>query len=427
VTIEDPAEIRAQYRRWQFRVLFLTISGYATAYLLRGNLSVAQPVMGNALYIDKDVLGLFLTLNGLLYGLSKFINGFLGDRANARAMMVTGIVVSAVLNIFFGLNSTAVALGLVWMMNGWFQGMAFPPCARLMTNWFSPKELATKMSIWNMSHQIGGGVILVLCGYLVQYDWRYCFFVPAGIALLYAYVLSRTLPDTPPSLGLPDIEGTASASGEQTGAEFRALVLKKVFMNPFIWVVSVSNFFVYIIRFVVFNWGPTILTEVKHLKIVHAAWMVAGFEWAGAIGALLAGWLTDRYFSGRAMRIALVYFVLAGTSLCLFWIIPTHSELVSAFFLCATGFFIYGPQSQVAIAAANLATKRYAATAVGLTSIFGYGSTLFSGWGLGWLVKHYSWDVGFKALMAVTVVGIVVFTMAWPAKADGYDDEPGLH
>ena len=71
------------------------------------------------------------------------------------------------------------------MLNGWFQGMGFPPCARLLTHWFAPKEFATKMSIWNISHSLGAGLILVLCGFvLVPISWRLCFLVPAAIALV---------------------------------------------------------------------------------------------------------------------------------------------------------------------------------------------------------------------------------------------------
>ncbi len=71
--------------------------------------------------------------------------------------------------------------------------------------------------------------------------------------------------------------------------------------------------------------------------------------------------------------------------------------------------------------AANLATKRAAATAIGLTSIFGYASTVLSGWGLGALVQRYGWDVGFEGLIIVAVIGTLLFILAWPAKADGYD------
>jgi OPA family glycerol-3-phosphate transporter-like MFS transporter/OPA family sugar phosphate sensor protein UhpC-like MFS transporter len=384
---------------------------------------MAMPDMKKSLGIDNEKLGLFLTLHGVLYGVSKFANGIMGDRANARVMMVFGLAGSAVLNICFGMSSTVVVLGLLWMFNGWFQGMGFPPCARLMTHWFSPKQLATKMSIWNTSHQIGGGLIVILCGFLVaQWGWRSCFLVPAGIALLGAWYLSRRLPDTPPSVGLPEVEGTHGASGEQTSAQFNAFILKQVFQNKYIWLVSFGNFFVYTMRYAVFNWGPTLLTDTKHLRIVHAGLMMAGFEWAGAIGALVAGRMTDRFFGGRAMRTGVFYMALAGVSVFLFWKAPGQSELVNTVLLCSTGFFIYGPQCLIGIAAANLATKRAAATAIGLTSIFGYASTILSGVGLGWLQKHYGWDAVFEGLLLVAAVGVLVFAACWPAKADGYGE-----
>ena len=71
--------------------------------------------------------------------------------------------------------------------------------------------------------------------------------------------------------------------------------------------------------------------------------------------------------------------------------------------------------------AANLATKRAAATAIGLTSIFGYASTVLSGWGLGALVQRYGWDAGFAGLIIAAVIGTLLFIVAWPAKADGYE------
>src|SRR5262245_28773576 len=184
IQITDPQIVARQYRYWQTRVMMSSIIGYATFYFVRKNLSIAMPFMESSLRINKSQLGLFLTLHGLLYGVSKFANGFFGDRANARALMVTGLAASAILNVFFGFSSGVIILGVIWMANGWFQGMGFPPCARLITHWFSPKHLATRMSIWNMSHPIGGALILILCGdYLVAYGWRLCFFVPAIIAL----------------------------------------------------------------------------------------------------------------------------------------------------------------------------------------------------------------------------------------------------
>ena len=425
-TLTAPAEIAAKYSRWQTRVLFFSIVGYATFYLVRKNLGIAMPFMGKDLGITKEALGLFLTLHGVLYGVSKFLNGFLADRANARTFMAVALIASALLNVFFGFSAAVTALGLIWMLNGWFQGMGFPPCARLIANWFPPKQLATRFSIWNMSHNIGSILVVLLCGFLVSGsffapDWRLCFFVPAAIAIVIAILLWFMLPDTPPSVGLPEFEGTHVDLPEKKSHEdFKAFLFQQVFRNKYIWMLSVANFFVYTIRYAVFDWGPTMLLEAKHIKIMHAAWMIAGFEAFGLIGALLGGWITDRFLGSRPARACIVYMALAGVSVLLLWKIQTQSELLITGLLCATGFFVYGPQCLLAIACVNLATKRAAATAVGLTSIFGYASTVLSGWGLGFVVQHYGWNAGFAGLVGCAAIGTLLFAACWPAKAHGY-------
>ena len=408
---------------WQRRILTSTIVGYALYYLVRKNLSVAMPAM-QEYGIDKVQLGWFLTAHGIVYGVSKFANGILGDRANARWFMTFGLVVCAVLNILFGLSSAVVTLGLLWTLNGWFQGMGYPPCARLMTHWFSPRELATKMGIWNMSHSIGAGAVVVLCGYLVERDWRLCFFVPAGIALVGAAWLAWRLRDTPESLGMPPVEGTVDLEheAEPLGRSLQRLV----FANPHIWLLAIANFFVYSVRYGMLDWGPTFLKEARGIDLKSATWFVAGYEMFGLLGMVLGGWITDRYFAGRGARVCLVYMVLCTITLLLFWLLPNQSRLTSASLLCMAGFFIYGPQSLIGAAAANMATKRAAAAAVGLTGFFGYLSTAVSGVGIGALVKHNGWDAGFLMFLACGVVGTLLFAACWNAKAHGYQ-EPAEH
>lgn len=379
-----------------------------------------MPALEKDLGISKVQLGLFLTLHGVLYGVAKFANGFLADRANARVFMAVGLAASALLNVAFGLNSTVVALGLIWMLNGWFQGMGFPPCARLLTHWFPPKKLATRMAIWNTSHQAGGGLIVILCGYLVLWHWRACFLVPAALALACALFLWFTLPDTPPSVGLPEVEGTTVAGGTKQDADFAAFLIRQVFSNKHIWLISAANFFVYILRYAVFDWGPTLLTQAKHMSITNAGWMVAGFEFFGLLGALFGGWLAQRFFGGRAMRAGVFFMALALASIFLFWKASGESKVWNTALLCAMGFFIYGPQLLIGVAAANLATKRAAATAVGLTGLFGYASTIFSGWGFGTLVQHWGWERGFQGLLLAAGIGTALFIASWEAKADGY-------
>ena len=178
----------------------------------------------------------------------------------------------------------------------------------------------------------------------------------------------------------------------------------------------------YIVRYAVLDWGPTLLGEWKGISIQHAGWMVAAFEISGILGMLTAGWATDRFFGGRGPRVCVLCMALATVFIALFWGLQEPSMWLATCLLGAAGFCIYGPQALVGIAAANIATKKAAATAVGFTGLFGYASTLVSGWGLGLLAQHYGWDVAGGSVILIAVVGTLIFMAAWTAKANGYDE-----
>ena len=119
-----------------------------------------------------------------------------------------------------------------------------------------------------------------------------------GLLMLY-------LRDTPESVVLSNVPGTCeTASGGEE--PFASSLAKQVFANPYIWILSIANFFVYTIRYAVLDWAVTMLNQSKGVTLVNAGLIVAGFEVAGVVGALGAGWLTDRLFGGRGARTSVV-------------------------------------------------------------------------------------------------------------------------
>src|SRR5688500_2693919 len=113
--IHDSVTNTPGFRYWQYRTLLATMFGYAAFYFVRKNLSFAMPAMQTDLGITKADLGLFLTLHGLLYGVSRFVNGMWADRANARYFMVAGLLLSVCANVFFGFSSVVLWFGVAWM------------------------------------------------------------------------------------------------------------------------------------------------------------------------------------------------------------------------------------------------------------------------------------------------------------------------
>ena len=73
-----------KYNYWQWRTLITLMIGYALYYFVRKHFSVVMPALEAELGISKVQLGIFLTLNGIIYGISRFVNGFLADRFSRR-------------------------------------------------------------------------------------------------------------------------------------------------------------------------------------------------------------------------------------------------------------------------------------------------------------------------------------------------------
>jgi len=416
-------DLDRRYRYWRARILGTTIVGYALFYFVRANDSVPVKAMISdpTLHLDKTKIGLISTVGGVTYGVSKFINGFVGDHANPRWFMALGLFVCAVMNFFFGLSSTLYFFMGFWFANMLAQGMGFPPCAKSMAYWFSPRERNSTFGVWHTSHMIGGALIQALTGYLVVwYGWRSCYYVPAGIAMVGVAIILIFLRDTPESLGLPPVEVyTGEETPKQLKDEIRVeepywqIVTEFIFKNPYMWIISIANLLTYVMRWEQMKWGPTFLQEAKGLNVVASGWLGFGSEMAGMTSALLGGFIADRVFGGRAGRVCVIAMALMAGVIYLFWITPKGAVVPATILFIAMGFLLYVPQMLIAAMAMNLGTKRASAAAVGMTGIFGYLSTIVAGWGVGWMADHYGWGGPFALMLGCAVGTMLLMLTTW--------------
>jgi len=441
-----------KYRYWEWRTIVVLFIGYALFYFVRKNLGMAIPAMEAELGISKTQLGIFLTLHSIIYGFSRFVNGMLVDRFSKKKIMALGLLLTCAVNLFIcfspKLNGMLTLLdaegkatlglvyliGSLWVLNGYLQGMGVPPCVSLLAHWVKPDELATKQSIWNVSHTLGAGIVVALCGFMLDnygYSaWYLCFMVPALIALVGVPVLWFGLKDDPSEVGLPPVEkmgkDAAEKSGEPDplenidGKKYKKIINRMVFGNPFIWIIGISNFCIYVIRLTILDWGASFLTETKGMDISQAGGLLATTEMlGGTLGMLLAGWLSDKLFKSKAHRTCFFCIVFATLTFFLFW--KCESVVLSFVFLVFSAFFIYGPQALYGVCASQQATKYAAGTGNGIIGIFGYASSVVSGVIFGNLAETGGWDSVFPIAIAFGVAGAIAIGLMWNAPADGYE------
>jgi len=426
--LTDQAEIGRLYSKWRVRILYATTGGYAVFYFVRNNLSIATPAITKEFAISNTAWGAMLGASGLVYGISKFSSGLLADALNPRFLLPVGLFLSALANVFFGFGKGMGYFTVLWMLNSVFSGVGVPPCARLLKHWFGPREIGRAWGVWNSSHQIGSAIIVVVAGFLVaHYGWRSAFLVPAAVAIAASFWLHNRLADSPESLGLPSIEdhqarSEPGAGGAERGrtdiAGFWDMFRRRILTNKGVWIVSIANFFVYVVRIGIVNWSPKYLTEAKHLTLASASVCVLSFEIAGMFGAFASGWLSDSVFKGRRGPVSAGFmFVLIGLVLALFRV-TNGDALTLGLIFAGLGFFVYGPQMLVAVAATDFSTKEASASAVGLTGLLGYLGVTFCGPATGILVDKFGWGAALWLYAASAAIGFVLLATTWNRKAN---------
>ncbi|TCJ98868.1 OPA family glycerol-3-phosphate transporter-like MFS transporter [Volucribacter psittacicida] len=454
-----PADkIDSTYKRLRWQVFAGIFFGYAAYYFVRANFDLAQPgLIASGMY-NKAELGIIGTGAGLAYGLSKFFMASLSDRSNPKVFLPFGLLLSGLCMTLMGLMPWATSGILVMFtlifLNGWFQGMGWPPCGRTMVHWWSKSERGSIVSIWNCAHNVGGmvpGMMVLLAG-AIYYSthgveatakdiWQQALYYPGIAAMIAAVPIYFLMKDTPQSCGLPAIEKWRNDYPENYDEKKseQELTAKEIFVtyvlkNKLLWYIAIANVFVYLIRYGVLKWSPVYLSEVKHFNIKGTAWAYTIYELAAIPGTLLCGWVSDKIFKGKRGVTGFVFMILTTIAVAALWLNPAtpdneiaqyagHAwyenpyQLTDFILMTTIGFLIYGPVMLIGLHALELAPKKAAGTSAGFTGLFGYlGGTVSASAVVGWAAEHYGWDGGFYVMIGGGVIAVLLMLIVMIAE-----------
>ncbi len=421
--------VRRLYPYYRISILASTFLGYATFYLVRNNLSTVAKEIEGALHYNHSMIGSILAVSAISYGVGKFLMGSLSDRSDPRKFMAFGLLLTAVCNVAFGsVASYPIHLAL-WAINGVTQGMGWPPCGRSIGHWFSLRERGTVFSIWNTATNVGGGLAGVVAAQAAaSWGWQYAFYFPAGIATVGAAYLFWTLRDTPQSVGLPPIEEYKNdypKSETMHGIHERELSNRELFIdnilkNKLLWLFACANFFVYIVRYSMLDWGPLYLREVKGASLAGGGIAILVMEWGGIPSTILMGWWSD-VLGGRRGMVSLLCMIPILAAFTVILLTPPGYLWLDMTMLAMVGFFVYPPVMLVALSGLDLTSKKAVGTAAGFIGMFGYVGRTVQAKGFGWIVDHYGnlygpetgWTIVLCAIIACTLLAMVMLAFTW--------------
>jgi len=176
----------------------------------------------------------------------------------------------------------------------------YPTSARVVTNWFAPRDRGVPVGLFNAASPLGTALAPPLLTFLMlTFDWRWMFVAMGAVGLIGAVVWILVYRD-PNAAGLsPEHQaylaegrsdkGPATAVQKLTLAEWGGLFAHRTTLSMILGFFG-SGY----LTWVFITWLPGYLEIERHMTTITTG-VAAGMSFAcGFVGSLVAGWFSDR-------------------------------------------------------------------------------------------------------------------------------------
>ena len=134
------------------------------------------------------------------------------------------------------------------------------------------------------------------------------------------------------------------------------------------------------------------------------------------MGSLVAGWASDLIFKGKRNPINILFTMAILFLIVSFRYFTVSSVFIDSVYIFLFGFFIFGPQMLIGMAAVELSHKNATATANGFVGCFAYLGAAVAGGPLGAITQRFGWDVYLFVLFMCGALGALIMMPLWSVK-----------
>jgi ACS family glucarate transporter-like MFS transporter len=332
--------------RLRWALIFYVFLMSAMSYLDRVNLSIAGPTVQKEFGLTDVQLGYVFSAFVWSYALFQAPSGRIADRFGPRLVLTFGILWWTVCTVLTGAAPASVSMAVPLLMSTRFllgagEAVMFPTANRLVASWIPMPERGIATGIILGGVGIGSAVAPPLIVWIMlNWGWRWAFFIMAPIGVLAALLWWWLVRDTPrehpwlTETELRHIESGIPQSARRAGKSNTAS-WRTIFGNRQIRLVTISYFAFGYTAYIFFTWFFKYVKDVRGLDLKASAFY-SMLPFVGiTLGSALGGWISDllsKRFGKRAGRCGIAVAGLAGAAL--FIVIATQVESAELASIC---------------------------------------------------------------------------------------------
>lgn len=364
----------AKFRKQSIICLIVFSVLYCFLYTGRLNISMAMPLMSEQEGWSMTRLGVLSSILFWCYGFGHLFNGRLGEIFGVKRFIIVGACLSAVANIVLGLQSTFVAVAILWGINGYFQSMLWSPGMALLASWWPGNKRGFATGFANafsgLGQLVAWAAVILSFNLFEGMGWRAGFIFPVLTIFIMAVVFGFMVKRSPKSVGLEEYKEDQSRAHDED--KLRAIVAEKGKLYPYIhlfrqwrfdcWclLIACSN----IARFGLLTFIPTYFATRLEMDVKSGMVGTLLLPLGMALGTLIIPWLTDRFCPNNRLPAVLICALVSAATVFIF---PnTKNMVLIAVMLFIAGFFIYAINGIVWAYATDVGGRIFGGTAAGI-------------------------------------------------------------
>ena len=415
-------------RRRQWTMVGLLIAAGVVNYVDRSTLAIANHTIATEMHLSPTEMGALLSAFAWSYAVCQLPVGAITDRVGPHIMLTLGMTVWSLAQIVSGTVQTFTQFIVARVGLGIGESPMFTAGARASVNWFSLKERGFPLGLFNAASSLGPAVAPpLLTALMLAFGWR-TMFVMMGIAGLVVALAWGLYYRDPEQVGTSQADLDIIREGEGAGAaQASAGTWARLFTITTTWALIGGLFGIVYITWLNVAWLPDYLESERHVSVSATGLLAAIPQFAGFVGGVLGGYVSDRLAEGGMDPIdSRRYLTVGGLVLCALFtaaapFAPNTSLVVGL--LSASMFFGYGAGSCSWALGASLTPPRLVATLESIQNIGGSIGGALAPLVTGLIVQHtHSFT---PAFLVATVAALAGAASYWFVRKDAYAELRG--
>ena len=393
----QPSIAPAKSRRdlgYEWKAVTLLCLGFGLVGIDRFMILPLFPVISKDLGLDYQQLGQITGVLAIAWGVAALFMGNLSDRYGHRKVIIPAIVVFSLLAGFSGLATGVGSLMMIRALIGFAEGAYTPSSIVATLDASKPSRQGMNIGIQQAALPLFGlGIAPILVTQLLKVvEWHWIFAMVSIPGLIVAYLLYRTLRDTPPAVAAIHT-ATHDASPHKWSDVFKYRNIPLNMIGMLCWLTNLV---------VLSALLPSYLIDYLHLSLEQMGLVLSAIGFGGTLGTLVMPALSDRIGRKPVMIICVI-----GAGIGLFFLMRTGADPYGLFaWLFVTLFFIFsmicltvGPLSAESVPAKLMSTA--SGIVVGTGEIFGGGIAPVIA---GYVAQHF----GIQYIMHLAAIALLL-------------------